>query len=345
MKRKVVSLVAGLAGFLLACQAQAQQGDLEKFFAGKNIDFLVGAAPGGGYGVYASVLSRHIGKHLPGKPNVVARTMEGAGSIIAANLLYNKSPKDGTVFGAIFMGAVVEPLIGDASTTQYDPQKLIYIGSANKETSICIAWHTSPIQSFDELFTKEMIVGAAGMTSSIRQYPMVLNNVLGTKFKIIAGYPGSHEAGLAMERGEVAGICGIQWTSFLTQGAHWLEQGRVRILAQVGGPEGDEELNKRGVPTIWKFVKSDADKRALSVIFNQLEFGRPYVLPPGVPEDRVGAFRKAFEATMKDPEFLAEAEKAKLIINPVNGDGVQKLVREIYETPKADVERARAALK
>ncbi len=333
------SIVALLGG------AQAQQADAEKFFTGRSVDFLIGSAPGGGYGIYGAVLGRHIGKHLPGKPNVVSRNLDGAGSITAANLLYNKSPKDGSTFGAIFMGAVTEPLTGDASVTQYDPRKFIYIGSANKETSICVVWQDAPVKTFEDILTKEVLVGGAGVTSSIRQYPMVLNNVLGTKFKLVNGYPGSREAGLAMERGEVNGLCGIQWTSFLAQGAEWMANNKVRIIAQMGGFDGDVELNKMNIPKIWDFVKTDAEKRTLAVIFNQLEFGRPYVLPPGVPADRVAAFRKAFDETMKDPEFLAEAAKAKLIINPVNGDGVQKLVDEIYMTPKEDVERARAALK
>jgi len=340
------ALLGACSLLALVGAAQAQQADTEKFFAGKNVDFLIGSAPGGGYGIYGAVLGRHIGKHLPGKPNIVARNLDGAGSITAANLLYNKMPKDGSTFGAIFMGAVTEPLTGDASVTQYDPRKFIYIGSANKETSICVVWKANaPVKTFDDVFTKELLVGGAGVTSSIRQYPMVLNNVLGTKFKLINGYPGSREAGLAMERGETNGICGIQWTSFLAQGAEWVANDKVSIIAQMGGMSGDDALNKLKVPTIWQFVKNDADKRTLAVIFNQLEFGRPYVLPPGVPADRVAAFRKAFDETMKDPEFLAEAEKAKLIINPVNGEGVQKLVDEIYQTPKEDVERARAALK
>lgn len=332
------ALAASIAG------AQAQQ-DLDKFYAGRNVDFLIGSAPGGGYGIYGSVLSRHIGKHLPGKPNIVARNMDGAGSITAANLLYNKLPKDGTVFGAIFMGAVMEPLIGDASATLYDPRKFIFIGSANKETSICVAWHEAPVKTFQDTFTKELIVGTSGVTSSIRQYPTVLNNVLKTKFKMITGYPGSREAGLAMERGETNGICGIQWTSFISTYQDWLDQGKVKILAQLSGQDGDATLNEMGVPTIWKFVNNEQDRRTLSVIFSQLEFGRPYVLPPGVSADKVAAFRKAFDATMQDPEFLAETKKMKLGIDPVSGADVQKLVDEIYATPAEDVARAKAALK
>jgi tripartite-type tricarboxylate transporter receptor subunit TctC len=336
----------GLAASIMAGGAQAQtQTDAEKFYTGKTVDFLIGSAPGGGYGIYGAALSRHIGRHLPGSPRIVARNLDGAGSLTATNLLYNKLAKDGTVFGAIFMGAVMEPLIGDKSQTLFDPRKLIYIGSANRETSICIAWHTSDIQTFDDVFTKEQIIGTSGVTSSIRQYPTVLNNVLGTKFKMITGYPGSREAALAMERGETAGMCGIQWSSFISNYQEWLDSKKVRILVQISSPAGDPTLNKMGVPTIWKFVKNDTDRRTLAVIFNQAEFGRPYVLPPGVPADRVAAFRKAFDETMKDPEFLAEAEKTKLGIDPVSGEDVQKMVEEIYATPEADVERARAALK
>jgi hypothetical protein len=294
--------------------------------------------------------------------NVILNTPTGSGQSLVASALHFKSLAQGrrSFYTCPIKALVNEKFLalcrdfgpenvgmmtGDASVTQYDPRKFIYIGSANKETSICLVWQDAPVKTFEDILTKEVLVGGAGVTSSIRQYPMVLNNVLGTKFKLVNGYPGSREAGLAMERGEVNGLCGIQWTSFLAQGAEWMANNKVRIIAQMGGFDGDDELNKMKVPKIWDFVKTEADKRTLAVIFNQLEFGRPYVLPPGVPADRVAAFRKAFDETMKDPEFLAEAAKAKLIINPVNGDGVQKLVDDIYTTPKEDVERARAALK
>ncbi len=331
---------------LIAAPALAQGvSDNEKFFTGMNVNFLIGSAAGGGYGIYGSALSRHIGKHLPGKPNIVARNLDGAGSLTAANLLYNKLPRDGSTFGALFMGALMEPLIGDASATLFDPRKFIYIGSANRETSICVAWHTSGVETFDDMFTKELIIGTSGVTSSIRQYPTVLNNVLGTKFKMITGYPGSREAALAMERGETSGICGIQWTSFISNYQPWLDQKKVRIIAQISSPAGDPLLNSMGVPTIFNYVKTETDKKTLGVIFNQLEFGRPYVLPPGTPAARVEAYRKAFDDTMKDPDFLAEAEKLKLGIDPVSGENVQKLVDAIYATPEAEVARARAALK
>jgi tripartite-type tricarboxylate transporter receptor subunit TctC len=334
----------GLAAGVLATDAAAQE-DPAKFFAGKSVDFIIGSAPGGGYGTYAMLLTRHLGKHLPGQPKVVGRNLDGAASLIAANLLYNRSPKDGTTFGALFMGAVMEPLIGDTSQTRFDPRQFHFIGSANRETSICVAWHDAPVKSFEDMFHKELIVGSSGVTSSIRQYPTVMNNVLGTKFKIIEGYPGSHQAALAMEKGETQGICGIQWTSFITNFQNWLDDKKVRIIAQISSPEGDPTLNKMGVPKIWDHVKNDEDRKTLNVIFSQLAFGRPYVLPPGVPADRVEAYRKAFDATMKDPEFLAEAAKIKLNIDPLPGAEVQTIVEQIYATPPAQVERAKAALK
>jgi len=339
------AIAAGLVSILILNQPAAAQSDIEKFFTGKQINFLIGSAPGGGYGIYGTALAHHIGKHLPGKPTIVGRNLEGAGSLIAANQLYNKSPKDGTTFGALFMGAIVEPLIGDAPNLQFDARKFEYIGSANRESSICIAWNESPVHSFKDMFEKELIVGASGKTSSIQQYPTILNNVLGTKFKVVSGYPGSREAGLAVERGEAGGICGMQWTSFKASFPRWLDEKKATIIVQMGSAEGDPELNALGVPKIWEFVKNDDDRKTLAAIFSQMEFGRPYVLPPGVPADRVAAYRKAFDDTMKDPEFLAEAKKLGLDIDPLTGAQVQKVVDETYATPPALVARAKEALK
>jgi tripartite-type tricarboxylate transporter receptor subunit TctC len=306
---------------------------------------MIGAAPGGGYYLYATALARHFRKHLPGQPTIVSRNQPGAASVIAANLLYNAVPKDGSVFGALFMTAITDPLIGNSAQTQFDPRKFSFVGSANKETFVCVAWHASGIQTFEDVFKRELIIGTSGVTSSIHQYPAVLNNILKTRFKMVAGYKGSHEAALAMERGETQGICGLQWSSFVSTYQNWLDEKKVRIIAQISAPEGDPTLNAMGIPTIWKYVNNDADRQTLSVIFSQFAFGRPYVLPPGVPADRVAAYRRAFDATMKDPEFLADANKMKLAIDPVSGENVQRLVEELYTTPNEQVERARQVLK
>lgn len=339
-------LAAAVLTFAMtASDAAWSQSINDRLFAGKTIDFIIGSRAGGGYHAYGTLLSRHIGRYLPGKPTVVARNMDGAGSLIAASYLFNKAPHDGTTFGALFMGAIMEPLIGDASQARFDPRKFHFVGSANRETSVCIAWHTSPIKTFDDMFKTEMIVGTSGVTSSIQQYPTVLNSVLGTKFKMITGYTGSQEAALAMERGETQGICGIQWSSFLTSYQSWLETGKVRIIAQISSPEGDPALNKRGVPKVWNWVTKDSDRRTLTVILSQLDFGRPYVLPPGVSADVVKAYREAFSAVVQDPAFLDEAKKMAIDIDAIGGAQVQKIVEDIYATPPADVERARAALK
>lgn len=339
------ALMAGvLFSTTLSSTAQAQS-DTEKFFAGKNLDFIVGSAPGGGYATYAMALAQHLGKHLPGHPNIVSRNLEGAGSMKAANALFTRYPKDGSTFGALFMGAIVEPLIGDTPNLKYDPQKFSYIGSANQEVSICVVWNKAPIKTFKDVFTQQMVVGSSGSTSSIEQYPRVLNNVLGTKFKIISGYPGSHEASIAVEKGETQGLCGVQYSSFMTGFKRWLDDKQAHIILQIGSEEGYAPLNAMGVPKVWDFVKTDEQRKTLKTIFSQLEFGRPYVLPPGVPADRVAAYRKAFDETMKDPEFLADAKKLRLDINPLPGVEVQKIVEELYKTPPALAQKAKAALK
>jgi tripartite-type tricarboxylate transporter receptor subunit TctC len=340
----VTALTAIVFSVALPALTAVAQSSTEKFFAGKDLNFVIGGAPGGGYSIYSLALSRHLGKHLPGHPNIIARNEPGAGSIKASTSLYALYPKDGSTFGAIMMGAVVEPLIGTTPSLKYDPNQFSYIGSANQEVSLCVAWNTSPIKTFKDVFDKQMIVSSSG-GSSIDQYPRVLNNVLGTKFKVVSGYPGSHESALAVERGEVEGLCGIQYSSFITSYRRWLDEKKAHIIVQIGSEEGFAPLNEMGVPKIWDFVKTEEQRKTLKTIFAQLEFGRPYVLPPGVPADRVAAYRKAFDETMKDPAFLADAKKLNLDINPLSGAKIQEIVSELYETSPALVEKAKAALK
>jgi tripartite-type tricarboxylate transporter receptor subunit TctC len=316
----------------------------EAFYAGKKIEFIIGSAAGGGYGIYASLLARYLGKHIPGNPQVVPTMMPGAGSLTAANQLYTRSPHDGTTIGAVFTGAVVEPLIGDREKARYDARRFGYIGSANRESSICFARPDAGIKSWSDLFEKQLIIGAAGWTSSIRQFPAVLAQVLGMKFKIVTGYPGSSESVLAVDKGEVQGICGIQWSSFAPTHGNWIKDGKVVAFGQIAAPPGDPELNTMGVQNLWDVVKNPEDKQVLETIFNQMEFGRPYLTPPGVPADRLEALRTAFDATMKDPDFLAEAAREHLPIDPMTGQEVQAAVAKLYSAPDRVVERARQAL-
>lgn len=336
---------AALAAFGCASIAVTQPAGADPvadFYKGKTVTLLVGGAAGGGYAIYANILAHHMAQHIPGNPRIIAQDYNGAGSLKAMKVVYNRSPRDGTVFAAVFMGAVMEPMLGDKGA-EFDATKLTYVGSLNRETSICVAWHTSPIKAFDDVFKREMIVGASGWTSSVRQFPTVLDNVIHTKFKVISGYKGTQEVGLAVEKGETQGICGYQWSSFSSGFPSWLADNKVRILVQLAA-DPHPELTKLGVPMIWKYVKNEADERVLRLIFSQNTFGRPYVMPPGVPAERVAAMRAAFMATTKDPAFLAEAKRSKIEVNPASGEEVEKLVKKLYTASPEDVKRAKAAL-
>jgi tripartite-type tricarboxylate transporter receptor subunit TctC len=337
-------LVAAWMATALVPDAAAQS-VAEKFYAGRRVEFLVGSAPGGGYGFYAGVLAHHIGPHIVGNPTIVIRNLDGASSLVAANELATRSARDGSVFGAIFTGAILEPLVGDPEHARYDPRKFGYIGSANREASICFAWHSSPVASFADVLDREMIVSAPGVASAARQYPVLLNRIVGTKFKVIAGYSGSQETAQAVEKGEAEGSCGLPWSSFAPLFGGWVEEKKVRLFGQIALPGGDPLLNSMHVPEIWGLVKQDEDRRTLELIIAQTEFGRPYMTPPDVPTDRVEALRTAFDATMKDPAFLAEAAKTHLPISPMTGADVQKAVAKIFATPPSLVARARDAIK
>jgi tripartite-type tricarboxylate transporter receptor subunit TctC len=329
------------AAVLVAAPAMAQ--DADKFFAGKQIEVVIGSTPGGGYDTYGRLIARHMGDYIPGKPTLVAKNMPGAGSNKATGYIYAVAPKDGTSIGAVLSGAIVEPLLGNSSKVQHDSSKLIYLGSANNEVFICIARSDAPVQKFEDAFTKEMILGASASGGSTRDFPALLNNVLGTKFTIVSGYPGSKEITLAVERGEVQGTCGYGWSSLVAQNADLLNSGKVRVIAQEA-LRGHPTLDKMGVPLTITFAKTDEQRQILELIYGQLIFGRPYILPPGVPADRVAILRKAFMAATKDKALLAEAAKSHVDVDSVSGEEVQKIVAKMFTTPAPVVERAKQAL-
>lgn len=337
------TFAAALLPMTLTGAAQAQDA-LAKFYTGRSMDMIIGAAPGGGFDIYARTIAKHMPNHLPGKPNFVAKNMPGAGTNKAAGYIYSVAPKDGTVIGAIFPGAVMDPLLGDKSQVQHDSTKLIYLGSANNEVAITVARVDAPSQNFQDLFTKGLISAASASGGSSRDFPAALNNVLGTKIQLVTGYPGTKDMTLAIERNEVQGTGGYLWSSLKTQNPDWLPSaGKMRILVQEA-VKGNAELTKMGVPVAIDFAKNDEDKQVLELIYGQLVFGRPYIIPPGTPDDRVAALRKAFDATMKDKDFLADADKARLTVDPVSGEEVQALVAKIFSAPDKIVERAKEAM-
>jgi tripartite-type tricarboxylate transporter receptor subunit TctC len=268
--------------------------------------------------------------------------MPGAGSNKLASFMYSVAPKDGTAVGAIFSGAILQPLVGD-TPTQHDPSKFIYLGNANNEVFVCFARADAPAKTFQDTFSKELIIGATNEGGSTRDFAAMLINVLGSKLRIVTGYAGSNEIMLAIERNEVQGLCGVGWSSIAAQHAQWLTNGFGKLIAQLA-TKGHPEMNKMGVPLAIDFAKTDEDRKVMELIYSQLIFGRPYVLPPGTPPDRVAALRKAFMAALQDKDTLAEAKKMDLDLDALEGGDVQAEVAKAYSMPANIVERAKQAL-
>jgi tripartite-type tricarboxylate transporter receptor subunit TctC len=319
-------------------QAQAQA----DFYRGKTIDLMIGYSVGGGYDVYARLIAKHLGKHIPGNPTVTPKNMEGAGSLRLANWLYNVAAKDGHVFGTIGRGTGFDPLLG-SKTAQFDGTKFNWIGSANDEVSVCVVWNgRGKVTKFDDLLTQELAVGGTGAAADTDQFPRIINGVLGTKMKIITGYPGGNDVNLALERGEVDGRCGWSWSSVKSTRASWMSDKKITILMQLSLAKHPD---LPGVPLIVDLAKNEEQRQILKLIFARQALGRPFLAPPGVPADRVAILRKAFMDTMADKEFLAEADKAQLEITPVAGEQIQKLVSEVYQTPPAIAHKAAEILR
>jgi len=337
MRFRRLTHVLATALFAIAPAAAGHAQSPADFYKGKNIDLMIGYSVGGGYDVYARVIARHLSKHIPGNPMVTPKNMDGAGSLRLANWLFNVAPKDGLVFGTIGRGTGFDALLG-SKTAQFDGTKFNWIGSANDEVSVCVVWNgRTKITRFEDLLTNELTVGGTGAAADTDQFPRIINGVLGTRMKIITGYPGGNDVNLAMERGEVDGRCGWSWSSVESTRKSWVTDNKITILMQLSLKKHPDLPN---VPLITELAKTDEQRQVLRLIFARQPLGRPYLAPPGVPQDRVDALRKAFMDTMADKEFRAEADKAQLEINPVPGDEVQKLVNEVYQTPPAVVKKA-----
>lgn len=330
--------LAALLGVLAAQPAAAQS--VANFYKGKTITLYVGFSAGGGYDTYSRTVARHWGNHIPGNPNIVVKNRPGAGSLVLTNELYNVLPKDGTVAAVIARGMPMEPLLGNEKA-KFDARKFSWIGSANNEVSICVAWHTTPVKSVDDLRTRGMVVGGTGPGADTDAFPKVMNNIAGTKIKLITGYPGGTDVNLAMERGEVEGRCGYSWSSAKSRNPEWIKQKKIRILVQMSLQKHPELPD---VPLVMEFANSDDDRKAMEVIFARQVMGRPFAAPPGVPADRLKALREAFMATMKDPQFLADAAKQNLEVTPVSGEGVDKLLASIYNSSPQAVALAKDAV-
>ena len=314
------------------------------FYAGKSVDLLIGAPPAGGYDIYARALARHFGQNIPGKPSIIAKNMPGAASGRAAGFLATIAPKDGTVIAAIMPGAVMGPLLDEKAEVLFDPTKVQYLGTSNNGTRVCVARKEAKIKSFDDVLTQKAIFGGVSANDSTRDYGYMHKHTSGALYDVIAGYNGTNDIGLAMERGEVDGACGWDWASFKAQRPDWLRDNKVNVLLQVS-LEPNEELTRMGVPHVWKYVKTEENRKVVELVIGQQVFQRSYIAPPGVAPEQLAILRKAFDDTMKDPNYLADAEKLRIDISPLPGTQVQRIVQKLHATPKDIVEKARAAIR
>ena len=333
MFRQPMLLATPLIAALLSAGATpaAAQADA---LAGKSVQMIIGFGPGGGYDLWGRTLGRHIGKHLPGQPNVVPQNMPGAGSYTAASYIFNIAPKDGSVLGIIARDAALGPLTG-ASGARFDPTRLSWIGTPTKETNVCIAFHTAPVKSVQDLYEKQLILGDTGPGTGTRSYPKVLNDVLGMKFKLVGGFPSSAEVFLAMERGEVDGIC-ESLDSIKNRRPDWIPTRKIAILFQ-GGAEPNPEL--QGVPFVLDLARTDEQKKTIEFLYAGQGIGLPFVAPPDLRAERLKMLRDAFNATMKDADFIAETKKSKLELEPEDGEHLAALIAKIYATPKPIVDK------
>ena len=331
---------AALLGALCVSVTAARAQSVEDFYKNKSVSLVVGFSVGGGYDLYARHLARHIGKHIPGKPSIVPQNMAGAGSLRAANFIYTAAPKDGTAVGTFSRTTGINPLLESGAT--FDGTKFTWLGSVTDDTSLCITWHTSPVKTWKDFLEKPVTLGGQGPSSEPDIFARLYKNVFGAPIKLVAGYPGTNEIMLAMERGEVEGLCGLSWSTIKGRHAAWLRDKKINLLVQAAFRK-EPEIGP-DVPLVMEQAKSAEQTQILKLILAAQEMARPFAAPPDIPADRKAALIAAFDATMKDPEFLAEAKKLNLDVAPVGAAALDKLLAELYATPKDVVKKASEAI-
>jgi tripartite-type tricarboxylate transporter receptor subunit TctC len=332
------TLLNVLAAVLAAHPVRADS--VEDFYKGKSISLLIGYSVGGGYDLYGRLVARHMGKYIPGKPTIVPQNMTGAGSFRAASYLYAAAPKDGTVIGTFGRTIATMPLLG-AVSAPLDATRLTWLGSVTNEVSLCVTWHMSPVKVWKDALDNPINMGGEGTGADPDVYTLLYKNVFGAKWKLVTGYHGTNDTVLAMERGEVDGLCGLSWSTLKSRHTQWLTDKSVNIINQAALKKQPELPD---VPLAGELTQ-DADKLAMLKLFLATqEIARPFAAPPGIPADRKAALIAAFEQTMKDGEFLAEADKLAMEVNPLGAQAVSDLVTELYATPKPLVEKAAQAM-
>jgi tripartite-type tricarboxylate transporter receptor subunit TctC len=327
MKTTKPALLAA-CGLLLA-STSLRADPVADFYKGKTVTFYIGYTPGGGYDTYARLVARHMNRHIPGKPAIIAKNTPGAGGRIAAAYVYNIAPKDGTALCTSDQSLALQQTFGDKSI-RFDTNKFIYIGNPNAGNNVVTVWHTTGIKSVDDAKKKTIVMGATGNNTSAH-YPLVMNALLGTKFRVLAGYRGGSHINLAMEKGEVDGRGSNNWVSWKSTKPSWLTDKKINIIAQIGTRR---EKDLPDVPLLAELATNPEDRKIMELLSAPVAIGRPIFTTPNVPADRVAALRAAFDMTMKDAAFLDEAKRANLEIDPVSGIEMQKIVAGIVAAPK-----------
>jgi tripartite-type tricarboxylate transporter receptor subunit TctC len=339
--------IAALAAALLACCGAlpvAAQDAVAQFYRGKTVTIVVGTSAGGGYDTYARLLGRYLGKHLPGGPTVVVSNMPGAGSDVAATYVARVAPKDGTFIAALQATQPLDPILEDATDLNYDPGSVNYLGSAVSDDYLCVVRPDAPATTFEDMFKTQVIMGGTASNGIPAYLPIMLDNVLGTKFKVVFGYPGSREIIMALQKGEVQGMCGLGWTSLMSQYKDLIDNGEAKIFVQEN-EKGRPELNKMGVPLSVSYAHDEQERRILEIIYSQEIFSRPYFVAAEVPADRLQSLRRAFMETWRDPDLLKDAANMNLDVGATPGEDVQSLLQKIYASPPALLQSAKEAIK
>jgi tripartite-type tricarboxylate transporter receptor subunit TctC len=321
----MTAVLAGLGGARPGLAADS----VEAFYKGKTMQLLIGFGPGGGYDLYGRAVARHLGRFIPGNPTIVPQNMAGAGSVRAASSLYNAAARDGTVIGTFSRGIIVDTLLG-ANKGQFEAQNFGWLGSVTNEVSVCGFSRSSGIQSWADMLTRDTTVGSSGTADDLGVYANVLRSVFNAKLKLISGYPGTADILLAVERGELGGLCGWSWSSLKSRSKKLYDSGEIAVPVQLGLTPHEDLPN---VPLITTLTKDPAKVAVLELIFSRQTLARPFAAPPGIPEERLRALRAAFDATMRDKEFLAEAQKLDLEVRPVSGQEIDALVANLSKTP------------
>jgi tripartite-type tricarboxylate transporter receptor subunit TctC len=330
----VGSWIVVVASLLINSAAFAQTPDT--FYKGRQITFLIGAGAGGGYDVYFRTFAHYVVRHIPGNPSIVPNNMPAASGLAAANTLYATAERDGATIAAFPNNIPMDPLFGNPGA-RYDPRALNWLGSIGKLENVCATWFTSPIRTIAQAREREVITGGAAATSNSVIMPRVLNTLIGTRFKVVSGYDPGSGMTLALESGETEGVCGLSWSTMKAARPHWIKDNKLNVIVQMGLAKLPELA---GVPAALDLVSDPVKKQVLELILIRQEPGRPVAAPPGVPGDRVQVLRRAFDDTMKDPEFLAEAQRLQLEIEPLSAREIDQLIADAYAAPRAIVRAA-----